>query len=188
MVTTYSSETSSFTYKRTRCDNLNIVIKNIDICCVLSTPRKMNRHCFLYPTLRTMLFVVWQHPLPPLGYISFFNKPTVFYGFRTTSFFCVWQPPCYIDWWTDYVTFSLVLEPCCLLSDCRPVSLVDELSIIWSLVLRTMLFAIGLSFYCTGWWTDPVICFVVLKPCCFLSDSLPVALVDEQTLSFGACY
>jgi hypothetical protein len=115
----------------------------------------MNRPCYLHPSLRTMLFVVWQPP-PTLHWLM--NKPcNLFTGLRTVSFFViVWQSPCYIDWWTDLVTFSLVLEPCCLLSDCRPVTLVDEVSVTWSLVL---------------------------EPCCLLSDCRPVTLVDEQTPS-----
>jgi len=105
--------------------------------------------------------------------------------------------------WTDPVTYTLILEPCCLLSDCRPVTLVDEVSITWPLVLEpcclhsdclwlmkrrrhlfhgliTMSFSVWQSSCYTEWWTDSVIWSLVLEKFFVL-----VVARDEQILSLS---
>ena len=49
-----------------------------------------------------------------------------------------------------------------------------------------MFFVVWCFLYFTDWWTDTVTWSLVLQLCCLLSDSLPVPLVDEQTLTLSS--
>ena len=111
----------------------------------------MDTPCDIFPGLRTMLFAIWLPPCYSGGWSLHHLVPGL-----GTMLFAIGLSFCYIDWWTHHVTFSLVLEPCSLLSDCRPVTLVVEVSITW---------------------------FLVLEPYCLQSDCRSGTLVDEQNPS-----
>jgi len=126
MATTCFAATSLFTFKRTRCQNLKIVNKNIH-------------------------FSLWH-----LLCLEHITKK-----------------------WRESVTCTLVLEPCCLQSDCRSVTLVDEQTpslVSWSenhivfcltvsllhwLMNRLCHLVPGIrKMFCVGsrtvWWTNPI--------------------------------
>ena len=98
-------------------------------------------------------------------------------------FFILWHWACYIDWWADHVTFSMALERCFFyLTVVLLRWLMNRLRLLVP-GLRTVLFAIRLSFCYAGWWIDSVFWSLVFEPFCLLSDCHSVTLVDEQTPS-----